>query len=192
MAADWRRGLGARCGRIRIAAARTSGSVGSTNSTNSTLCLISHVRPVPLRVERVLLGWRQLCQRQAQALTATDTITSITIKVSRPWSDLRLTTRGVLFGLHDDPFIPVSHAVEASRRIPNSRLEIFERSSHSPQVEEPQRFVRVLTDFIMTTAPAPDFAKPDRATFEGCGGGGNEAHAAGIGQSTRQVHRTNS
>jgi pimeloyl-ACP methyl ester carboxylesterase len=53
-----------------------------------------------------------------------------------------------------DPFIPVSHAVEASRRIPNSRLEIFERSSHFPQVEEPRRFAGVLTDFIMTTAPA--------------------------------------
>lgn len=53
-----------------------------------------------------------------------------------------------------DPFIPVSHAVEASRLIPGSRLEIFERSSHFPQVEEPQRFARVLTDFITTTAPA--------------------------------------
>ena len=59
----------------------------------------------------------------------------------------------------------MSHAVEASRRIPNSRLEIFERSSHFPQVEEPQRFVRVLTDFIVTTAPTPDFAKLERATL---------------------------
>jgi len=64
-----------------------------------------------------------------------------------------------------DPFIPVSHALEASRRIPNSRLEIFERSSHFPQAEEPQRFAKVLTDFIMSTAPGPDFAKLDRATL---------------------------
>lgn len=59
----------------------------------------------------------------------------------------------ILWGARD-PFIPVSHAVEASRLIPNSRLEIFERSSHFPQVEEPQRFASVLTDFIMTTVPA--------------------------------------
>ena len=68
----------------------------------------------------------------------------------------------ILWGARD-PFIPVSHAVEASRRIPNSRLEIFERSGHFPQVEEPQRFARVLSDFIKTTSPAVDFAKRDRA-----------------------------
>jgi pimeloyl-ACP methyl ester carboxylesterase len=62
-----------------------------------------------------------------------------------------------------DPFIPVSHAIEAHRRIPNGRLEIFERSSHFPQAEEPQRFTRVLTDFILTTTPAPQLAVSDRA-----------------------------
>jgi pimeloyl-ACP methyl ester carboxylesterase len=61
-----------------------------------------------------------------------------------------------------DPFIPVSHAIEAHGRIPNARLEIFERSSHFPQAEEPLRFTRVLTDFIMTTTPAPGLTTSDR------------------------------
>jgi pimeloyl-ACP methyl ester carboxylesterase len=55
-----------------------------------------------------------------------------------------------------DPFIPVAHAIEAHGRIENARLEIFERSSHFPQAEEPQRFARVVTDFITTTAPATE------------------------------------
>ncbi len=65
-----------------------------------------------------------------------------------------------------DPFIPVSHAIEAYGRIPNGRLEIFERSSHFPQAEEPQRFTRVLTDFILTTTPAPQLAVSDRANLK--------------------------
>ncbi len=64
-----------------------------------------------------------------------------------------------------DPFIPVSHAIEAHGRIPNARLEIFERSNHFPQAEEPQRFTRVLTDFIMTTPTAPELATSDRAAL---------------------------
>lgn len=70
----------------------------------------------------------------------------------------------ILWGARD-PFIPVAHAVEASRRIPNSRIEIFERSGHFPMVEEPQRFARAVTDFIATTVPARGFARPDRATL---------------------------
>lgn len=65
-----------------------------------------------------------------------------------------------------DPFIPVSHAVEAYGRIPNARLEIFERSGHFPQAEEPQRFTRVLTDFIMTTTPARKLATSDRRALK--------------------------
>jgi pimeloyl-ACP methyl ester carboxylesterase len=64
-----------------------------------------------------------------------------------------------------DPFIPVAHAVEASRRIPNGRIEIFERSGHFPMVEEPQRFAKVVTEFITTTVPPRGSAKSQRATL---------------------------
>jgi pimeloyl-ACP methyl ester carboxylesterase len=54
----------------------------------------------------------------------------------------------------DDAIIPSHHAAEAAATLPNSRVEIFERVGHFPHCEDPDRFVRVLTDFIKSTAPA--------------------------------------
>jgi pimeloyl-ACP methyl ester carboxylesterase len=56
----------------------------------------------------------------------------------------------------DDPIIPVSHAHAAHEVIPGSRLEILPGVGHFPHVEEPERFVEVLRDFIETTPVAPD------------------------------------
>ena len=53
-----------------------------------------------------------------------------------------------------DPVIPVSHAGIAERGMPGSRLEIFEGSGHFPQLDDPLRFARLLTDFIDTTEAA--------------------------------------
>ncbi|MBA3437817.1 MAG: alpha/beta fold hydrolase [Actinomycetota bacterium] len=53
-----------------------------------------------------------------------------------------------------DRVIPVSHAGVAERGMPGSRLEIFERSGHFPQLDDPVRFASVLTDFIKTTEGA--------------------------------------
>ena len=53
-----------------------------------------------------------------------------------------------------DRIIPVAHAHAVHERVPGSRLEIFEKAGHFPQVDEPQRFIEVLEDFIDTTAPA--------------------------------------
>jgi pimeloyl-ACP methyl ester carboxylesterase len=53
-----------------------------------------------------------------------------------------------------DRIIPVAHAHTAHARVPSSRLEIFEEAGHFPHVDEPQRFIEVLTDFIDTTEPA--------------------------------------
>ena len=38
--------------------------------------------------------------------------------------------------------------------MPSSRLEIFEDAGHFPHVDDPQRFIEVLMDFIDTTEPA--------------------------------------
>ena len=53
-----------------------------------------------------------------------------------------------------DTIIPVSHGRAAHRLIRGSRLEVFARSGHFPQLDEPERFLHVLTDFIDATAPA--------------------------------------
>ncbi len=53
-----------------------------------------------------------------------------------------------------DSIIPVSHGREAHGNVPGSRLEVFAQSGHFPQLDEPQRFVDVVSDFIDSTEPA--------------------------------------
>jgi len=48
----------------------------------------------------------------------------------------------------DDWIVPVPASEEIARLIPNSRLVIFENSGHSPQLEEPERFQRVVREFL--------------------------------------------
>jgi pimeloyl-ACP methyl ester carboxylesterase len=48
----------------------------------------------------------------------------------------------------DDWVIPSAAAHSYNRRIPNSRLEIFEQTGHVPQMERPARFNRVLEEFL--------------------------------------------
>jgi pimeloyl-ACP methyl ester carboxylesterase len=53
-----------------------------------------------------------------------------------------------------DPIIPVSHGFATHERVPGSRLELFRHSGHFPQLDEPERFLDVLVDFIDSTEPA--------------------------------------
>ena len=53
-----------------------------------------------------------------------------------------------------DPIIPVKHGLAAHELVPSSRLELFEGAGHFPHLDEPQRFLDVLLDFIETTEPA--------------------------------------
>ena len=59
-----------------------------------------------------------------------------------------------------DKIIPVTHAFDAHAIIPNSRLEVLEGVGHFPHVEDPDRFVAILTDFMRTTEPSA--ATPDQ------------------------------
>lgn len=47
-----------------------------------------------------------------------------------------------------DRMIPSWHAVNAHQAIEGSRLEIFERAGHFPHLEEPERFVSLLSKFM--------------------------------------------
>jgi pimeloyl-ACP methyl ester carboxylesterase len=53
-----------------------------------------------------------------------------------------------------DSIIPVSHARTTHEQVPGSRLEVFPDSGHFPQLDEPERFLDVLVDFIDSTEPA--------------------------------------
>jgi len=53
-----------------------------------------------------------------------------------------------------DRIIPVSHGLATHELMPSSRLEVFPRSGHFPQLDEPERFIDVLADFIDSTEPA--------------------------------------
>ena len=48
----------------------------------------------------------------------------------------------------DDWITPVACSEKISRLIPGSRLEVFEESGHSPQVEESEKFQRVVREFL--------------------------------------------
>jgi pimeloyl-ACP methyl ester carboxylesterase len=53
-----------------------------------------------------------------------------------------------------DRIIPVEHGLSAHALVPSSRLELFEGAGHFPHLDDPQRFLDVLLDFIESTDPA--------------------------------------
>jgi pimeloyl-ACP methyl ester carboxylesterase len=53
----------------------------------------------------------------------------------------------VVWGMHDR-IVPVEAAIGYHRLIPGSRLELFERTGHVPQMERPARFNRLLDEFL--------------------------------------------
>ena len=61
-----------------------------------------------------------------------------------------------------DNIIPVSHAYAAHDAILGSRLEIIQGTGHFPHVEEPLRFVEILSEFIDSTEPSSVTAEQRR------------------------------
>ena len=47
-----------------------------------------------------------------------------------------------------DRMIPTWHATSAHQAIPGSRVELFEGAGHYPQLDQPERFAEVLSDFM--------------------------------------------
>lgn len=58
----------------------------------------------------------------------------------------------VVWGLNDQ-IVPVEAALGYHRLIPGSRLEIFERTGHLPQLERPARFNPMVEEFIESSQP---------------------------------------
>ncbi len=53
-----------------------------------------------------------------------------------------------------DPIIPVAHGRAAHALVAGSRLEVFPDAGHFPHLDDPQRFLSVLVDFMESTEPA--------------------------------------
>ena len=77
----------------------------------------------------------------------------------------------VVWGLNDR-IVPVEAALSYHRLIPHSRLEIFERTGHVPQLERPARFnaaargVPRVLDRSSAAQDAPRSAQPVIAPWE--------------------------
>ncbi len=61
-----------------------------------------------------------------------------------------------------DRIIPLSHANEALRTAPHSRLEVMAGVGHFPQSEDPAGFVTILKDFLRTSKPSTFSAEDQR------------------------------
>jgi pimeloyl-ACP methyl ester carboxylesterase len=71
-----------------------------------------------------------------------------------------------------DRIIPPEHGRRAHGLVPGARFELFERSGHFPHLDEPERFVRTLGDWIATTEPSrPDDERFRAAVRRQAGGG---------------------
>jgi pimeloyl-ACP methyl ester carboxylesterase len=54
----------------------------------------------------------------------------------------------------DDRVIPVRHASNAAALAPKARIEVIPNAGHFPHRDHPQRFAKILHEFIRTTQPA--------------------------------------
>jgi pimeloyl-ACP methyl ester carboxylesterase len=53
-----------------------------------------------------------------------------------------------------DRVIPTSHAVRAAELAPKARVEIISNAGHFPHKDHPERFARLLHEFVTSTRPA--------------------------------------
>jgi pimeloyl-ACP methyl ester carboxylesterase len=72
----------------------------------------------------------------------------------------------------DDQVIPVSHADRAAALAPKARVEVLADCGHFPHKDHPQRFAKLVHEFIRSTTPA----SYSRARFRGLLRNGATAH----------------
>ncbi|MFW5469836.1 alpha/beta fold hydrolase [Knoellia sp. CPCC 206435] len=59
-----------------------------------------------------------------------------------------------------DRMIPAWHALSAQRAVPDCRVELFEGAGHFPHLDDPERFTRVLREFVADSSEEPPAALP--------------------------------
>lgn len=86
-----------------------------------------------------------------------------------------------------DAIIPVHHAHRAHESLPGSRLEVFAKGGHFPYLDDPDRFVGLVANFLATTEPSTaslsDYPMQLRVQFEE-----DEAVAAAASAARRGLH----
>ncbi|HZN14290.1 MAG TPA: alpha/beta fold hydrolase [Acidimicrobiales bacterium] len=115
------------------------------------------VKPDPFLAE-VLESWTRLTDARAQRAFVHTIRSVIDIAGQRVSARDRLYLASevptmIVWGDRDG-IIPVEHAHIGHELMPGSRLEIFNGVGHFLPVQEPERFVALLEDFIATTEPA--------------------------------------
>jgi pimeloyl-ACP methyl ester carboxylesterase len=109
-------------------------------------------------LEEVLRGHASLSDGEARAAFLHTLRTIVDAKGQRvDASDRLYLAQAIPFLIvwgERDPIIPAEHARAAHRLVPGSRLEIFPGAGHFPHLDDPLRFVRLLTEFVETTEPA--------------------------------------
>jgi 4,5:9,10-diseco-3-hydroxy-5,9,17-trioxoandrosta-1(10),2-diene-4-oate hydrolase len=73
------------------------------------------------------------------------------IMVGERLKELRMPTL-LIWGRHDHIF-PAAGAEQAVKVLPQARLEVFEESGHTPQMEDPDRFNRLVLEFLKQAQP---------------------------------------
>jgi pimeloyl-ACP methyl ester carboxylesterase len=126
--------------------ARAAGAIGRVG-----------IRPDPLLAE-VWESWKRLTDVRAQRAfihTVRSVIDAAGQRVSaRDRLYLASEVPTMIVWGDRDGIIPVEHAHIGHELMPGSRLELFEGAGHFLPVQEPERFVDLLEDFIATTEPA--------------------------------------
>jgi len=112
----------------------------------------------PDDVERVmdeafLAGMREMYATEGYARAYASTVRALADRQARDSASLmaRLAETRLpvlLIWGEEDRLLPVSRAREAARQLPGARLEVIEGAGHTPQAERPDRFNRVLEDFL--------------------------------------------
>ncbi len=115
-------------------------------------------RPLSTDLIEVAHGYAQLSDRQRRAAFLSTVRSVIGIGGQKVSAVDRLYLAEavpvlIIWGARDR-LVPAHHAEHAHREIPGSRLEVFEGAGHLPQLEEPSRFVEVLSRFLEETDPA--------------------------------------
>jgi pimeloyl-ACP methyl ester carboxylesterase len=74
----------------------------------------------------------------------------------------------VIWG-RDDRVIPVDHANNAARLAPKARVEVIPNAGHFPHKDHPQRFAKIVHEFIRSTEPAQYSRARWRSLLKGSG-----------------------